>query len=200
MSATVSTRWHSALSEWNANPRLRWGGLAILVIGFLYASVLLLDWRSALLQEYRERSLQLYKVAALAGQDQWLLRAESVKTVQKALRSEIPEASSLGLAQAEAQTTVRQITNAFGPRLSADPRPPAQVPGQPGLWRLPVAIRGPVTQPQLASILWRIEGSDRLIVVDDLTITFVKRMPSVAMTVTAYYRVATPAGTGNARP
>ena len=132
--------------------------------------------------------------------DQWLLRAESVKTVQKALRSEIPEASSLGLAQAEAQTTVRQITNAFGPRLSADPRPPAQVPGQPGLWRLPVAIRGPVTQPQLASILWRIEGSDRLIVVDDLTITFVKRMPSVAMTVTAYYRVATPAGTGNARP
>jgi hypothetical protein len=200
MRAAVSKRWDAARREWNSNPRLRWGGLAILVIVFAYACLLLLDWRAALQEQYRQRSLQLYKMAALSGQNQWLLRAESAKTVQKALRAEIPDASSIGLAQAEAQTTVRQILNAFGPKLSADPRPPAQVRGQPGVWRFPIAIRGPVSQPQLASILWRIEGSDRLIVIDELAITFVQRTPSVAMTVTAYYRVATPAGTGNARP
>ena len=120
--------------------------------------------------------------------------------MQKALRAEIPSASSIGLAQAEVQANVRQILNAFGPKLSSDPRPPAQVPGQPGLWRLPVAIRGPISQPQLASILWRVEGSDRLIVIDDLSITFIQRMPAVAMTVTAYYRVAAPGEAGNARP
>lgn len=201
MSASLMTsRLHKAREEWRANTRLRWGAAAILVIAFAYACVLLVDWRASLQQTYQQRSLQLYKVAALSGQEQWLLRAEGVKTVQKALQAEIPAASSIGLAQAEAQTTVRQILNAFGPKLAADPRPPAQVPGQPGLWRLPVSIRGPITQPQLASILWRVEGSDRLIVIDDLSITFVQQLPSVAMTVTAYYRVPTPAGVVNARP
>ena len=200
MSAVLAQRWRKSREEWNANPRLRWGGLAILVIAFFSLCLLMADWRESLQETYRQRSLQLYKVAALSGQDQWLLRAEGVKTVQKALQAEIPGATSIGLAQAEAQATVRQILNAFGPKLSADPRPPAQVPGQPGLWRLPVTIRGAISQPQLASILWRIEGSDRLIVIDDLSITFVQRMPSIAMTVTAYYRVATPKGTPDARP
>ena len=201
MSGSAAAQWRKAREEWSANPRLRWGGLAIGVILFVYVCLVLVDWRASLQDTYRQRSLELYKVASLAGQDQWLQRAESAKALQKALQAEIPGMSSIGLAQADAQANVRQILNAFGPKLAADPRPPAQVPGQPGVWRLPVAIRGPVSQPQLASILWRIESSDRLVVVDQMTITFVERMPNVAMTVTAFYRVPAPAAGGvDARP
>lgn len=196
----MARNWRNAREEWGNNPRLRWGGLAILAIAFLYLCMLLGDWRQGLQDTYRERSLQLYKVAALSGQEQWLLRAEDVKTVQKALQAEIPGASTIGLAQAEVQTRVRQILNAFGPKLTADARPPAEVPGQAGVWRFPVTIRGPVSQPQLASILSRIEGSDRLIVIDDLAITFVQRIPSVSMTVTAYYRIDAPRKDADAAP
>ena len=145
MTAALASQWQQARAEWNANPRLRWGALAIAVILFLYLCMLLVEWRADLQQRYQQRSLQLYKVAALTGQDQWLLRAESASTVQKALQAEIPRASSIGLAQAEVQTTIRQLLTAFGPKLSTDARPPAQVTGQPGVWRLPVTIRGVLT-------------------------------------------------------
>ena len=200
MSTALAGQWRKAREEWNANQRLRWGALVILAILFLYLCMLLLDWRASLQEQYRQRSLQLYKVAALSGQDQWLLRAEGVKTVQKALQAEIPHATSIGLAQAEVQTSIRQLLNAFGPKLSTDPRPPAQVPGQPGIWRLPVSIRGLLTQAQLNSILHRIESSDRLIVIEELTIGFVQRMPNISMTITAYYRVDPPRRTDDARP
>ena len=200
MNAALASQWQQARAEWNANPRLRWGALAIAVILFLYLCMLLVEWRADLQQRYQQRSLQLYKVAALTGQDQWLLRAESASTVQKALQAEIPRASSIGLAQAEVQTTIRQLLTAFGPKLSTDARPPAQVTGQPGVWRLPVTIRGVLTQAQLTSILNRVESSDRLVVIDELTIGFVERMPNITMTITAYYRVDAPRGTDNARP
>ena len=200
MSVLLSRRFRRVREEWAANPRLRWGAVAIVGIIFVYAVLVLMDWRSSLQETYRERSLQLYKVAALAGQDEWILRADSAKAVQKSLQAEIPAVGSIGLAQADAQSRVRQVLNAFGPKLSAEARPPAQVAGQPGVWRLPVSIRGPVTQAQLVGILWRIESSDRLMVIDEVTITFVERVPNVAMTTTAYYRVAAPAGGANARP
>ena len=85
MNAALASQWQQARNEWNANPRLRWGALAIAVILFLYLCMLLVEWRADLQQRYQQRSLQLYKVAALTGQDQWLLRAESASTVQKAL-------------------------------------------------------------------------------------------------------------------
>ena len=77
MTAALASQWQQARAEWNANPRLRWGALAIAVILFLYLCMLLVEWRADLQQRYQQRSLQLYKVAALTGQDQWLLRAES---------------------------------------------------------------------------------------------------------------------------
>lgn len=193
MSAALPTGTRKIREEWRSNPRLRWGAAIALAIGFLYLCLVLADWRRELHEEYQQRTLQLYKMTALAGQEQWLVRAEGAKAVEKALQAEIPNAATIGLAQAEVQTMARQLINAFGRRLSSDARPPAEVTGQPGLWRVPVTLRGLVSQPQMLEILRRVEDSDRLMVVDEFSFTFVKGVPNMSMTLVAYYRVGGPA-------
>lgn len=175
--------------EWRSNPRLRWGALIALVIGFLYLCLVLADWRRDLHEQYQQRTLQLYKMTALAGQEHWLARAQNAQSVEKALQAEVPNAATIGLAQAEVQTFVRQLINAFGRKLGSDAHPPAEVAGQPGLWRIPVTIRGMVSQPQMVEILRRVEDWDRLVVIDEFSFTFVKGAPNMSMTLVAYYRV-----------
>ena len=178
--------------EWSSNPRLRWGAVIALAIGFLYLCLVLRDWRRDLHHEYQQRTLQLYKMTALAGQEQWLLRAQAAQAVEKAVQAEIPNAATIGLAQAEVQTFVRQLINAYGRKLGSDARPPAEVTGQPGLWRIPVTLRGVVSQPQMMEILRRVEDSDRLVVIDEFSFTFARGVPNMSMTLVAYYRVGNP--------
>lgn len=198
MSTTGSARFRQAREEWRSNPRLRWGVAVVAWIALVYLLLVLLDWRRELHDEYQQRTLQLYKMAALAGQEQWSVRAQSALTLEKSLQAEIPRVATIDLAQAEMQTTIRQILNAFGPKLSSDSRPPVQVRSQPGLWRVPVTIRGILTQAQLIEILRRIESSDRLIVIDEFQMGFVQGQPNITLTAVAYYRVGA-ATTGGQR-
>ena len=192
MSAVLPVRMQKMREEWSSNPRLRWGAVIALAIGFLYLCLVLVDWRRDLHEEYQQRTLQLYKMTALAGQEQWLLRAQAAQAVEKAVQAEIPNAATIGLAQAEVQTFVRQLINAYGRKLGSDARPPAEVTGQPGLWRIPVTLRGVVSQPQMMEILRRVEDSDRLVVIDEFSFTFARGVPNMSMTLVAYYRVGNP--------
>lgn len=189
MSRLESARIRQVREEWRSNARLRLGVAAVAVIAALYLLLVLVDWRRDLHQQYQQRTLQLYKMAALAGQEQWSLRAQTAQNLEKSLQAEIPRAATIGLAQAEVQATIRQVLNAFGPKLSSDARPPVQVRAQPGLWRIPVTIRGLVGQAQLMEILRRIESSDRLVVIDDFQLAFVQGQSNITLTAVAYYRV-----------
>lgn len=186
--------------EWSGNPRLRIGVGLVVVILVFYLLMVLADWRTALHAQYQQRTLQLYKVQALAGKDEWLLRAENARTLDKALRSEIPSAATIGLAQAEVQTWMRQIMQAFGPKMGSQPHAPTPVAGEPGLWRIPVTIRGLVSVQQLQEILRRIESADRLTVIDSMTVSMVRDVPNVSLTAVAYYRVGKPGEVVNAQP
>lgn len=189
MSRLESARIRQMREEWRSNPRLRWGVAVVAVIAALYLFMVLVDWRRDLHEQYQQRTLQLYKMAALAGQEQWSVRAQSAQNLEKSLQAEIPRAATIGLAQAEVQATIRQVLNAFGPKLSSDARPPVQVRSQPGVWRIPVTIRGLVGQAQLMEILRRIESSDRLVVIDDFQLGFAQSEPNITLTAVAYYRV-----------
>ena len=200
MAGPFAGRLAQMRTEWSGNPRLRAGAVLILVILVVYILMVLADWRAALHEEYQQRTLQLYKVQALAGKDEWVQRAEKARALDKALQSEIPNAATIGLAQAEVQTWMRQIMQAFGPKMSSESHAPAPVTGDPGLWRIPITIRGLISVQQLQEVLRRIESSDRLTVVDSLTITMVRDMPNVSLTAVAYYRVGKPAEVVNAKP
>lgn len=197
--SALASGWAQVRREWQGNPRLRWAVAVAAAIALVYLCLLLLDWRAELHARYQQRTLQLYKVAALAGQDDWLVRADRARALAKGVQAEIPRAASLGLAQAEVQTTVRQLLNAFGgARLSSDPRPPAQVPGQPGLWRIPFTLRGVTGRAQMLEILRRIESAPRLMAVEEFSFSFVQGMPNLTLTAVAYYRIdpAKPAAGG----
>jgi hypothetical protein len=192
MRGPLAERIAQMRSEWTGNPRLRLGASAILVILVVYVLMVLADWRISLHEQYQQRTLQLYKVQALAGRNDWLLRAENARALDKALQSEIPHAATIGLAQAEVQTWMRQIMQAFGPKMSSESHPPVPVAGEPGLWRIPITIRGLVSVQQLQEILRRIESADRLTVVDNMTVTMIRETPNVSLTAAAYYRVVKP--------
>lgn len=198
MSADLSSRLRAAREEWKGNPRLRWGTAAAAAIAFVYLCLLLADWRSDLHGQYQQRTLQLYKMRALAGQEHWLARAQSAQAVEKALQAEIPNAATIGLAQAEVQSMVRQMVNAFGQKLSNDARPPAEVAGQPGVWRIPVTMRGQTSQGQMLEILRMLESSERLVVVEEFSFTFIQGRPNLALTLVAYYRIGAAAAKGTA--
>lgn len=185
--------------EWQGNPRLRLGVLVVVAISVLYGCLVLNDWRHALHAQYQQRTLQLYKMSALAGQEHWLSRAQSAKDVERALQAEIPNATTIGLAQAEVQTMVRQLIDAFGRKMTTESRPPVAVPGQPGLWRVPVTLRGALSSTQLLEMLRRLEDADRLVVIDESQITFPQGVPTVSLTLSAFYRVGDgkPQGDGN---
>lgn len=193
MSAALPAGTRKIREEWRGNPRLRWGAAVALGIGFFYLCLVLADWRRDLHEQYQQRTLQLYKMTELADQEHWLVRAQDAQGVEKALQAEVPNAATIGLAQAQVQTFVRQLINAFGRKLGSDARPPAEVAGQPGLWRIPVTLRGMVSQAQMLEILRRVEDSDRLMVIDEFSFTFVRGVPNMSMTLVAYYRVGDPA-------
>lgn len=200
MSPPLSPRLQQLVAQVQANPRLRWGAIAIVAILLLYLVLVLMDWRAALHQEYQQRTTDLYKMAALAGQDQWLVRAQEARSLRRALEAEIPSATSIGIAQAEVQTTTRQVLTAFGPTLNSASQSPVQVAGRPGLWRIPVTINGVVQPRLLLEILRRIEGSSKLTVIEQFSLVLQQGRPVLSMVVVAYYRIPSATEAGDEAP
>lgn len=188
-------------NEWSGNQRLRAASWTALAILGLYLFLVLLDWRQGLHEEYGRESVRLYKTAAMTGQDTWLARAQQARDLRKALDAQVPVAATLGLAQAEAQSWVQQLLRAYGRDLSSEARAPVQIDPAAHIWRIPINVRGSMTPGQYVEMLRRIEGNERLIVIDQVTIDN-QRRPTVDMVITAHYRVppaaAASAGATNA--
>jgi hypothetical protein len=192
-------RWRS---EWRANRRLRIGAVVIGAILALYTGLALNDWRRALAHEYEERSLHLYKVVALAGQTQWRGRAVQARDLRRALDAQIPSAGTIGLAQAEVQGWVNRLVSTGGREVSTDAKPPTLVDAENGVWKIPVTIRGAMTQRALVEMLRRIESGERLVTIEEANFENQQRL-TVSLTVASYYRIGgrKPAeGASNARP
>src|SRR5690606_12939632 len=147
-SSPLSAAMHPALvdirRQWQASQRLRIGVLAIGAILLVWLFLVLQDWRASLAQEYAARTEHLYKMQALAGQDEWIERARSTAEARAALEAELPDAATPGLAQANVQGWVRDLVKAYGEQgVQVQAQDAMPVDGHPGVWRVPVAISGP---------------------------------------------------------
>lgn len=174
--------------EYAGNRRLRLGVLAIGVILGVYVGLVAWDWRASAHEQYVERRQYLRKLRALAGQDAWPARAEAAARLRKALDAEIPAVASVGLAQASAQSWSRELVSAFGADMQVQSRPAEEVEGQPGLYRVPVVISGPLSTRSVLNVVYQLEKRTSLAVVEEAMILN-RENQTFQMTVVYYIRV-----------
>ena len=87
---------------------------------------------------------------------------------------------------------------AFGQGLSVNTQAAAQVAGRPGLWRIPVAVNGMIQPRLLLEILRRVEGSPKLVTVEQFSFALQQNRPVVSMTLVSYYRIGAKKEAGDA--
>lgn len=186
----------SARGQFAGNPRLRWGGLAIAAILVLYVWLLLTDWQAALARDYRQERQRLEKILSLAGQDQWLARAEAAGELRRVLEAEIPGVQTLGLAQASVQSWARDLSVAFGDgfRIQAGEATRAAASGD--LWRIPVTLSGSLDPRQVVQLMQRIESQANLATIEQALILN-RNNRTFSLTVVVFYRI--PQGDDDAR-
>ena len=154
-------------SEIAANRRLQLGLAVIAVILFAYLLSALFALRSAQEAEFVQHKRQLQKMQALAGQDAWIVRAQSAARMRRALDAEIPAAETIGVAQAQLMTWARDMARSFGgDAVQVQSQTPQRVEGMDALWRIPVVISGAAPPERVMEMIQQIERRSVLTVVD----------------------------------
>lgn len=174
--------------QWRANARLRtWTFVAAAIVG-VYVFLVLSDWRMALAREHSERAVYMRKLRTLAGEPEWLERAQAAARLRKALEAQVSRAATLGIAQAEVQAWARERVAALGGQAQVVAQAPAEVEGQAGLWRIPVVISGTAEPDQVVQLIQLAERSQALAVIEQSTILN-RENRTFSLTVVFYYLV-----------
>ena len=177
----------NARREWAGNRRLRMGVAAIGAILALYVFLVLQDWRAALAGEYADRTEHLYKMKSLAGQDEWLGRAQAARAIRDRLEAEIPEVATVGLAQAGVQGWIRDAAAAFGDDVRVQTQAPAES-DIAGVWRIPVVITGSADPVRVIQLIRRIEGRPTLSVIEEALVVN-RENRTFSLTVVSFFRI-----------
>ncbi|PIQ37137.1 MAG: hypothetical protein COW59_08795 [Lysobacterales bacterium CG17_big_fil_post_rev_8_21_14_2_50_64_11] len=188
----MSAAWQSLLAqaraEFHANARLRWGGLLIVVILLVYLLLVLSDVRAQMQREYVQQVQRLQKISSLAGQDEWLQRAERARVLRDGLQAQLPTVATLGLAQASVQSFARDLIASSGKPLRVQSETATEVGRGSGIWRVPVVISGALAPDAAVQLIRRIEMQPNLIVIEQAMVLN-RNNGMVALTVAGFFRV-----------
>lgn len=188
MNAVLQSLLTQVRSEFQANARLRWGGLLILAIVVLYLLLVLSDVRAQMQRDYVQQVQRLDKITSLAGQDEWLQRAEQARLLRDALQAQIPTVATLGLAQASVQSLARDLIAASGKPLRVQVETATEVGRGSGIWRTPVVISGGLSPDRALQMIRKIEQQENLVVVDQ-AILLNRSGGGLTLTMTAFSRI-----------
>jgi hypothetical protein len=176
-------------SDIRANPRLQAGLAVVAAILVLYGVLVLLELRQAREQAYIQRVEQLRKMRALAGQDAWIGRAQAAARVRQALAAEIPELETVGVAQAQLTSWVREIAQAFGGNaVQIQSQTAQQVAGEAGLWRVPVTLSGEAPPARVVDLIQQVERRSVLTVIEQAMVQN-RENKTYSLTLVAYVRI-----------
>ncbi len=182
--------------ELGRNPRLQAGAVLIGVLLALYVLSGVDVWRRGMVERLAAAQAQRVRTEALAGQTQWRAREEQAQALARALAARIPEADSVGLAQATQQSWLRQAVLPFAPKATIHMDPPVPAEGQLGYWRIPAEIAGPIAVASTLQLLQRIESNRNRMQVESIRISNAAN-PQLQMTVVALVRVVPRGGRGD---
>ena len=190
MSASVNDPVRKMFAEIGANRRLQVGLVVIGAILVLYAGLLLFDLRQEQEAAYVQRREQLQKMQELAGQDVWIGRAQAVARVRGGLAAEIPEFETVGVAQAQLTSWLRELAQSFGgSAVQIQSQTAQQVAGELGLWRIPVVLSGDVGPSRTLELIQQIERRSVLTVIEQAMLLN-RENKAFSLTVVAYVRVS----------
>lgn len=182
--------WLSAREQWRRNPRLRAGGMVIAAVVALYLFLVASDWKEQLAQQYVDRRDYLWRMQSLVGEDEWLQRAEEAAELRSALEAQVPEAATLGLAQASVQTWVRDLMAAYGGgTLQVQAQSAQPIEGRPEWVRVPVTVSGGLEPTQVVDLIRQVERNANLAVIEQAGIMN-RQNRTFSLTIVAFYRVA----------
>ena len=190
MSAMIEG-WRSLRQQLRDNPRLRLGAWAIAAILAFYGWLLLGDAIDALRQDVNAEQNRLAKMRALAGQDIWRERAQQAAALKTSLLTELPEAQTPGLAQAELQTRLRTLLQDFGDAVNVEVAAPSAVEGAPGWIRIPATLStSRLDFERIKRIVQAIEAQPALLRIDSLAIRNRSDTTQLTLTLQAFYQQA----------
>lgn len=188
MSALLATLLAQVRAEFQANARLRWGGLLIASIMVFYLWLVLSDLRTQMQADYVQLVQRRDKITSLAGQEEWLQRAEQARVLRDALQAQIPSVETLGLAQASVQSLARDLISASGKQLRVQAETATEVGRGSGIWRVPVVISGGMAPAAALQLIQRIESQPNLVVVEQ-AIVINRNAGVLTLTTAAFFRV-----------
>lgn len=189
MIVPLRVRREQLLQEVAASRRLQAGLAAIGLILAVYVFLVLFDLRATQAGEYSQQTEQLAKMQALAGQDAWVGRAQSVARARAGLDAEIPRVETVGVAQAQLMTWVRDLSQASGGQsVQIQSQEPQRVAEDMDLWRIPVVISGAASPNQVMQMIQQAERRSVLTVVDQALIIN-RENNTYSLTLVAFARI-----------
>ena len=177
-------------TEWQENPRLRLGVMAILV---LFLSWVSLVWSDFNLEQYKQlRSLEREKISLqeIESGEVWQQRVADASSRLARLEKRVWQAETDGLAMAMLQSEIRRllVIDDFATS-SIKVGTPQPVEDMNEILRVRARVGLSVTPEQLMQSLTRVQNSDKRIFVEQLSLKKVRGRWSVQLMVAAYFSV-----------
>lgn len=184
-----NTTLASLRAQVQANARLQAGLVVIALILAWWLHGAATVWSNAQSARHADAVAQLARMEALVGETAWAARAEEATAMRDGLAAEIEPATTIGLAQAHAQTAAMRWTRAAGTgdRLRLQVQAAADT-AVPGIQAIPLFLSGEVSPREVLGLLQEIESQRHLTVVEDFRYSPGPR-GVVNLRVRAFYRI-----------
>lgn len=171
------------------NPRLQAGLVLIGIVLLVWLLLLLGDWRAARLGELQAARDRLARVQQLANQHEWPERAAEAVELAELLSAEIPDATSPGLAQANFQGWLGELTNSQAGEVRVDVQAPVLLEQPEDILRINANLTGTLAPSRVVQLIQRIEARPQLTTIPVLTIRSDGHNQTFSITLHGYYRV-----------
>lgn len=186
--------WQQLRAEWRANPRLRYGGMVIVLILGVQGLLMLSDRIDKYVAAYKGDTEMLARLESVRKETWWPERAKQAQATLDDVTGRIPEVAGKGMAQAESQAW---LTHLLADQKLEEPRVKVEdtvdVDGYPDLWQVIARVEGklpenahePFVRALADALPWN--QVERLDIPEGTA-------PRVVATFRSYYRKAAPAG------
>ncbi len=185
-----------------ANPRLRWGLLAIVGVLWLYGILEMRDAVQRKNEAYIALSKKIARVQGAATQTEWVSRLKEVQSAQSKLEKRLWQEATIGLAQAsmndwlgqtaqqsglgKVQLQVAAQEEGLGVKAGANGREAGSVAGS-DLWKVTAKLVFDFSPQSFYALLGRLAANEKKIMVESLAIRS-SPSPKAELMLVAYFR------------